>query len=233
MKKYIGTKTLNAEPMTKGEAYNHSLLRGRITTAEREIPGYHVVYSDGYESWSPKDVFDAAYNVADTLLDRLNIEYKELDKKAGSIVEFRQTEAYKNLRDTDRAMLDVQFDTMIAYLGILGCRSTSVETGQGGFCGLDFGTAIHLLERGYVIRRSGWNGKDIVVFKQVPSSIESDIIPNMQSLPLKAKELIMAGNKRIDYTSQCLIYNTKTGRADSWVPSISDVFAHDWELVAD
>lgn len=77
------------------------------------------------------------------------------------------------------------------------------------------------------------NGKDIVVFKQVPSSIKSDIIPNMQSLPLKAKELIMAGNKRIDYTSQCLIYNTKTGRADSWVPSISDVFAHDWELVAD
>lgn len=233
MKKYIGTKTLNAEPMTKGEAYDRSLLRGGITPVERENPGYHVVYPDGYESWSPKDVFDDAYNVADTLLDRFNIEYKELDKKAGSIVEFRQTEAYKNLRDTDRAMLDVQFDTMIAYLSILGCRSTSVETGQGGFCGLDFGTAIHLLERGYVIRRSGWNGKDIVVFKQVPSSIESDIIPNMQSLPLKAKELIMAGNKRIDYTSQCLIYNTKTGRADSWVPSISDVFAHDWELVAD
>ena len=128
--------------MTKGEAYNHSLLRGRITTAEREIPGYHVVYSDGYESWSPKDVFDAAYNVADTLLDRLNIEYKELDKKAGKIVEFRQTETYKNLCDTDRAMLDVQFDTMIACMGILGSRSTSVETGQGGFCGLDFGTAI-------------------------------------------------------------------------------------------
>ena len=102
MKKYIGTKTLNAEPMTKGEAYDRSLLRGGITPVERENPGYHVVYPDGYESWSPKDVFDDAYNVADTLLDRLNIEYKELDKKAGSIVEFRQTEAYKNLRDAAR-----------------------------------------------------------------------------------------------------------------------------------
>lgn len=35
----------------------------------------------------------------------------------------------------------------------------------------------------------------------------------------------------IDYTSQCLIYNENTGRADSWVPSISDVFAEDWEIV--
>lgn len=50
MKKYIGTKTLNAEPMTKGEAYDRSLLRGGITPVEREILGYHVVYPDGYES---------------------------------------------------------------------------------------------------------------------------------------------------------------------------------------
>lgn len=24
-------------------------------------PGYHVIYEDGYESWSPKDVFERAY----------------------------------------------------------------------------------------------------------------------------------------------------------------------------
>lgn len=43
----------------------------------------------------------------------------------------------------------------------------------------------------------------------------------------------MSGEAHIDYTSQCLIYNRKTGRADSWVPSISDVFAKDWELVVE
>lgn len=47
----------------------------------------------------------------------------------------------------------------------------------------------------------------------------------------KAKDIIMDGSGFVDYTSQCLIYNKDSGRADSWVPSISDVFADDWEEV--
>lgn len=53
----------------------------------------------------------------------------------------------------------------------------------------------------------------------------------MQSLPQSAKDLILKDKGFIDYTSQCLIYNENTGRADSWVPSISDMFADDWEIV--
>lgn len=104
-------------------------------------------------------------------------------------------------------------------------------------CGMEtgcfsFSEAIEVLKQGGIIRRQGWNGKDIVVFKQVPAHIESDIIPKMQSLPEAAKKLIMGNDKQyIDYTSQCLIYNKATGIADSWVPSISDVFANDWERV--
>ena len=94
-----------------------------------------------------------------------------------------------------------------------------------------FGDAVKLLNMGHALRRSGWNGKNLFVIKQVPAHIEGDIIPNMQSLPQSAKDLILNGKGFIDYTSQCLIYNGNTGRADSWVPSISDVFADDWELV--
>ena len=96
---------------------------------------------------------------------------------------------------------------------------------------LAFGDAVELLKKGHALRRSGWNGKNLFVIKQVPAHIESDIIPKMQSLPRTAKDLILNGKGFIDYTSQCLIYNGNTGRADSWVPSISDVFADDWELV--
>lgn len=96
---------------------------------------------------------------------------------------------------------------------------------------MDFGDAIEVLKQGGVIRRKGWNGKGLVVFKQVPAHIGSDIIPKMQSLPQLAKGLISKESGFINYTSQCLIYNTNTGRADSWVPSISDVFAEDWEIV--
>lgn len=93
------------------------------------------------------------------------------------------------------------------------------------------GDAIEVLKQGGAVRRSGWNGKGLMVFKQVPAHIDSDIIPKMQALPQSAKDLILKSKGFIDYTSQCLIYNENTGRADSWVPSISDVFAEDWEIV--
>jgi hypothetical protein len=44
MKTYIGTKVIKAEPQKRGE-----------------VQGYRVVYPDGYESWSPKGVFEQAY----------------------------------------------------------------------------------------------------------------------------------------------------------------------------
>ena len=96
---------------------------------------------------------------------------------------------------------------------------------------MDFGDAIEVLKQGGAIRRSGWNGKGLFVVKQIPAHIESDVIPKMQSLPQAAKDRIMRTNGFIDYTSQCLIYNENTGRADSWVPSISDVFPEDWEIL--
>lgn len=52
MKNYIGTKIIEAEPCA---AWKNS--------GEHKIgdPGYKVRYEDGYESWSPKDVFEKAY----------------------------------------------------------------------------------------------------------------------------------------------------------------------------
>ena len=48
MKEYIGVKLVKAEPMTK-------------IINDVEVEGYKVIYKDGYESWSPKDVFEEAY----------------------------------------------------------------------------------------------------------------------------------------------------------------------------
>lgn len=71
MERYIGTKIINAEPMTR-RAY--SKFRGWKLGAD-ESPsddGYLVEYTDGgkpntedfsgYVSWSPKDVFEGAYH---------------------------------------------------------------------------------------------------------------------------------------------------------------------------
>ena len=70
MKRYIGTKEVNAKPM-KRAAYN--VARGWTLPADEngDDDGYLVEYIDGgqantaeyagYISWSPKDVFERAY----------------------------------------------------------------------------------------------------------------------------------------------------------------------------
>lgn len=50
MKTYIGTKMVQAEPATR-------VVTEDCSTRE----GYRVRYEDGYESWSPKEVFERAY----------------------------------------------------------------------------------------------------------------------------------------------------------------------------
>lgn len=61
MKTYIGVKIVKAEPMTLGY---FNVSRG-VNFPESDScyneAGYRVVYEDGYESWSPKDVFEKAY----------------------------------------------------------------------------------------------------------------------------------------------------------------------------
>ena len=81
MKQYIGTKIINAEP-----AYR---VDGKVFVKSQPVPcgykvedGYKVVYSpDGYESWSPKDVFEAAYRETTGMSFGLAIEAAKMGKK--------------------------------------------------------------------------------------------------------------------------------------------------------
>lgn len=234
MKKYIGTKQIEAEPMTRGDAWGKHLLREKPSTENFDDEGYHVRYEDGYESWSPKDTFEKAYKIAETPVDRMQIEAEEVNgryvKLAAFIDSGKMDEVVNDMYN--KCLLEIQCGTMFDYIRLLDTRIQRMQGSDGAKVRkMNFGMAIMALKAGYPIRRSGWNGKGLMVFKQVPAHIESDVIPKMQSLPQSAKDLILKGKGFIDYTSQCLIYNENTGRADSWVPSISDVFADDWEIV--
>ena len=84
LKKYIGTKVVEARPMNEIVAESVGYARKNIDNHEwRE--GYHVRYinPDGstYDSWSPKSVFEEAYKPSDTALDRLKIERYELRER--------------------------------------------------------------------------------------------------------------------------------------------------------
>ncbi len=87
---YIGTKLINAEPMTRAE---YNVFRGWELPADEngEDEGYLVEYLDGgkpntttragYVSWSPKEQFDKAYRYTTGMSFGLAIEAMKLGKK--------------------------------------------------------------------------------------------------------------------------------------------------------
>ena len=72
MQKYIGTKIIEAEPC---KAWKDTKLH------KAGEDGYKVRYPDGYESWSPKDVFEEAYRPTDCMSFGLAIEAMKKGKK--------------------------------------------------------------------------------------------------------------------------------------------------------
>lgn len=124
MKKYIGTKQVEAEPMTMGEAFRRSLLQaGRIVT-DKEAPGYYVRYDNGYESWSPAEVFEKAYKIADTFTDRLLIERDELEERLNKLRQFIESPVFAGVVEDgyERSLLLRQETIMQEYLDILDER---------------------------------------------------------------------------------------------------------------
>lgn len=128
MKKYIGTKTVQAEPMNECEAFGANLTRERLTDRDWE-EGY-IVYEGSYERWSPKDVFEKTYKVADTFLDRLEIEESELEVKIDKLQGFWDTDTYQNLSQQHKNLLDAQYSAMVAYHRILKERRRVIKEDQ-------------------------------------------------------------------------------------------------------
>lgn len=130
MKKYIGTKEIKAEPMNLGEFVK---ITGRNPYANAsdmhadDEEGYIVEYEDGYRSWSPKDVFEKAYKVADTFIDRLHIERDELSLRYMRAQGFCFSRKFKDLPSNERQAFEVQLDLMRKYLSVLDARIRYAE----------------------------------------------------------------------------------------------------------
>ena len=128
LKQYIGTKTVKAEPMVKSAAVAKGWARA--SEGNPDTPGYHVQYTnpDGstYDSWSPKDVFEKSYKIAEDFKDRLNIEFKELKER------FNKLDAFLNENDYDKivekcgtvqtALMLSQYHAMRHYYNVLKTR---------------------------------------------------------------------------------------------------------------
>lgn len=64
MKKYVGVRMVEAEPMLFAGAVNHGYYKSK---AHFDIlaRGYHVRYSDGSDKWMPKEMFEKEFLIVE------------------------------------------------------------------------------------------------------------------------------------------------------------------------
>jgi hypothetical protein len=101
----------------------------------------------------------------------------------------------------------------------------------------NFGKAIEALKEGKMVAREGWNGKGLIIFMQVPSTIHKDFIPKMKSLPQSVKDELLRRcadpSEQIDsiyYSNQLALINP-SNLITGWSPSTPDSLADDWYIV--
>jgi len=83
----------------------------------------------------------------------------------------------------------------------------------------DFGWALKALKRGQAIQRQGWNGKGMFVY-HVPAA----------SYPPQTQIAVKAFNGGPVPYGAYLAIKTAQNNINTWVPSVSDVLADDWQI---
>lgn len=133
LKLYIGTKMVKAEPMAKSAAVAKGWARP--SEGNQDAPGYHVQYinPDGstYDSWSPKDVFEKSYQVAEDFKDRLIIEANELEVRFKKLKDFMCKKGFDEIAEKcgpkQAALMLSQYHGMELYYAALRFRIELLE----------------------------------------------------------------------------------------------------------
>lgn len=136
-KTYTGTKTIKAMPMCVGDAKRAganvpaSYFEVGNSSFNPGAEGYLVEYPDGYRSWSPKKVFEEAYSLSETHVDRMKIELADLNNKICKAT----TALYgadSPLNNSDNvplwAALREQLNKMLDYADALSTRLLQAES---------------------------------------------------------------------------------------------------------
>jgi hypothetical protein len=138
MATYVGTKAVHALPMTRAAYLG---LRGWPLPADEDgsDDGYFIEYASGgkanlagftgYVSWSPKDVFEEAYQELGRDLprptheDRMRAELDELSDRLSKLGQFiRHNPIFGTLEPLEQERMTEQYCGMVAYHRALQAR---------------------------------------------------------------------------------------------------------------
>lgn len=100
--------------------------------------GYAVKYADGYTSWSPADVFEAAYLPLGVIehkpahQQRVIGEREQVNDRLVKLTAFFYTDTFNTLPDDERSLMYAQQAAMQDYVGVLDERiALFQDTPQG------------------------------------------------------------------------------------------------------
>jgi len=127
MQQFTGTKTVKACRMSRKSA--EEIIGRKVRPDSDEIEdecGYLVQYPDGYQSWSPMKVFEDAYRISESHIDRMIIEKEEVEDRYLKGRKFTFTKKFAALNEKQRDLLRIQLDKMESYLYTL-CKRIDIE----------------------------------------------------------------------------------------------------------
>nr|DAI43230.1 MAG TPA: Protein of unknown function (DUF2829) [Caudoviricetes sp.] len=151
----------------------------------------------------------------DDFKERMCQEHNELRERLGKLNVALCMDGFREkVGDYQFKLMKEQALGMEKYFIALTARMKDMglcPNDEGTSCactGMGIGGAVDALKLGLAVRRKGWNGKGMFV-----------VLMNRE-------------NPCINYNNQLLLVQ-KSGIADSWTASSSDVFADDWEIAND
>ena len=117
MKKYICTVEVEAEPMTKAEAEEQA----EQLFDEFDNPNHdrYLCYSATDTRFIDKEAFLMMFQCVDSFVDRMEVEYKELDERTDKLYSFIVSSKSRNLDLTAIMLLKDQYDAMVKYRQVL------------------------------------------------------------------------------------------------------------------
>jgi hypothetical protein len=96
---------------------------------------------------------------------------------------------------------------------------------------LTFGQALNLLMCDKMMRRAGWNGKGMFIYKTIGNTVAKDFIPKFASLPVPVKVFLEKRGQDVVFNPSLTMYTADGTMQPGWLASQTDMLASDWEIV--
>lgn len=109
---------------------------------------------------------------------------------------------------------------------------------------MNFGEALQELQKGSLVSRKGWNGKDMFLFAREACVMPYSEIPYIKSIPLNVRNYyarktstippeLQMQRQHINLTAHIAMKAADDSIVNGWLASQTDMFADDWYVYED